>query len=225
LPLPPIPAKPLKVDKVTRGDHHYIRAGDECFYLWEYEAGQKPPYGPANQFIRNLKIRPSDITRDPRRALYNTGAIAHGANALRRLLSQHEVETRCTIVPIPCSKTADHGDYDDRLNKMLQQGFSGLRFDMQPLLQTRQSTAADHESGGQRATYAELLANTVLLPCSTPARPTIVVLDDVLTSGKHFRVASDLLTSAFPNARVVGLFLARRYFSAENLGFSAIDDA
>jgi hypothetical protein len=55
-------------------------------------------------------------------------------------------------------------------------------------------------------------------------RPTIIVFDDVLTGGKDFRVASDLLNAEYPQARILGLFLARRYFSAQSIGFSNVDE-
>jgi hypothetical protein len=35
------------------------------------------------------------------------------------------------------------------------------------------------------------------------------ILDDVLTSGSHFRVCSDMIADAYPGVGVIGLFLAR----------------
>jgi hypothetical protein len=219
LPLPPIPKKLSKIDQVTITDHHHLRAQDECFYIWDYETSQKPPYSPANQFIYNQRIKPTELGR----IHYKQQAIQHGARALCSLVSRRAAEIQCTIVPMPGSKIAGHPDYDDRLSQMLTQAFVGLKADIQPLLQASASTHADHLRG-QRTTLSELLENTVLLPCQKPVRPTIIVLDDVLTSGKHFRVASDLLNAEYPQARIVGLFLARRYFSAQSLGFSIIDE-
>jgi hypothetical protein len=40
-------------------------------------------------------------------------------------------------------------------------------------------------------------------------RPQIMVFDDVLNSGKHFKVAQQLLSQRFPDASIVGVFLAR----------------
>lgn len=38
----------------------------------------------------------------------------------------------------------------------------------------------------------------------------VAVVDDLLTSGAHFRAAKRVLTRRFPGIEVVGLFLARR---------------
>jgi hypoxanthine-guanine phosphoribosyltransferase len=40
-------------------------------------------------------------------------------------------------------------------------------------------------------------------------RPQIMVFDDVLNSGKHIKVAQQLLLQRFPAASIVGVFLAR----------------
>jgi predicted amidophosphoribosyltransferase len=42
-------------------------------------------------------------------------------------------------------------------------------------------------------------------------RPTeIAIVDDVLTTGAHFRIMNAHLESAFPEVRIVGMFIARR---------------
>jgi hypothetical protein len=103
---------------------------------------------------------------------------------------------------------------------MLQSAFTGLKADIQPLLQIRASTDADHVGTRHRSPYAKLPSNTLLQPCTTPVRATIMVFDDVLTTGKHFQVAHDLLVAALPNIRFVGLFLTRCRISAQRSKFS-----
>ncbi|MEX1366594.1 MAG: hypothetical protein AB1Z98_25945 [Nannocystaceae bacterium] len=41
---------------------------------------------------------------------------------------------------------------------------------------------------------------------------SIVVFDDVLTTGSHFKAMQQVLTTAFPGVDVLGLFVARRVF-------------
>ena len=43
-----------------------------------------------------------------------------------------------------------------------------------------------------------------------PEPAFIAIVDDVLTTGAHFRAASEVLTARFPAVRIVGLFIARR---------------
>jgi len=38
----------------------------------------------------------------------------------------------------------------------------------------------------------------------------IGLFDDVITAGSHFRAAKDLLQDRFPEAKIVGIFVARR---------------
>ena len=40
-------------------------------------------------------------------------------------------------------------------------------------------------------------------------------VDDVLTTGAHFRAMSSLLGAGFPKARIMGLFIARRMSSEQ----------
>jgi hypothetical protein len=44
---------------------------------------------------------------------------------------------------------------------------------------------------------------------SKPPCPVVVLVDDVLTSGKHFKVGQKLTSEQFSDVEVRGLFLAR----------------
>jgi predicted amidophosphoribosyltransferase len=166
-------------------------------------------FSPTNQLIKNLKIKPSAIERSPARGRYKEQAILHAANAIRRLMSRELVETRATFVPVPCSKAVGHTDYDDRLARVLHLAFRNLNADVREMLTITQSTSADHESD-DRLTFDELLAVTTLSnPAGTAPRAIVIVVDDVLNSGKHFKVAQSLVTARYQDVKVRGLFLAR----------------
>ncbi len=206
--LPPIPEKLLKIDDVTAAEHFSLDATDSCFYIWEYAVRQGYTAGPTNQLIKNLKIKPSEIARTPARQFYKEQAIDHAAKALRNLLGRQTAEGRYSFVPVPSSKAIGDPEYDDRNAQVLQRAFSGWQCDVQPILRVRRSMRADHEST-DRMTHDELLALTEPLRPAQPLRATIIVLDDVLNSGKHFKVAKSLLSAANPTAAIFGLFLAR----------------
>ena len=206
--MPPIPAKLWKLDESTVGEHFSLSETDQCYYIWEYTAGKDFSFSPTNQLIKNLKIKPSDIAKSPTRNYYKQQAISHAATALRSVLNQRLVGTSATFVPVPGSKAAADPDYDDRMQVVLNRAFQGWAADIRPILRMTQSFAADHETT-DRVTYEELLANAELLTTATNARPFIIVVDDVLTSGKHFKVAQTLLSKRFPESQIIGLFLAR----------------
>ena len=42
-----------------------------------------------------------------------------------------------------------------------------------------------------------------------PAPDTIAVVDDILTTGAHFRAAKSVLSTHFPETSIIGLFIAR----------------
>ncbi len=206
--LPPIPAKLLKVDEVTAGEHFSLEANDTCFYIWEYAVRRSYAAGPTNQLVKNLKIKPSEIAQAPARRRYKQRAVDHAARAVRELLGQAAAEGPYSFVPVPSSKAIGDADHDDRTTRVLERAFSSWKSDVQPILRVKRSMPADHESV-ERMTYDELLALTEVSPPPNPLRATIVILDDVLNSGKHFKVAKSLLSAEYPGAAILGLFIAR----------------
>ena len=65
---------------------------------------------------------------------------------------------------------------------------------------------------GQRASIQELMDNYRFdETLTTPLRHgTAFVFDDVLTTGRHFRAMKGKILGRFPQARVIGIFVARR---------------
>jgi hypothetical protein len=207
--LPRIPEKLWKIDSSTVGEHFSLRESDQCYYIWEYTAGRDFKFSPSNHLIFNLKIKPGHIRKSPNRAFYKEQAIDHSAAALRKCLTRDYVEQAATFIPIPGSKAPGDPEYDDRMLKVLTRAFEGWAVDIRPILKLTESTAADHESE-ERLPYEQLLAISKLEDSAqTLLKPLAIVVDDVLNSGKHFRVAQALIAKQFPTVSVRGLFLAR----------------
>jgi hypothetical protein len=207
--LPVIPVAMSIIDDYTRKQHYLLERGDDCAYVWEYVRRRGFASSAANSLINNLKKKPSTFAAHPRHLRHKSMAIAHAARALKGLLSAEWVESKITFVPVPCSKNALHIDYDDRLERVLRIAFDGSRADIRRLLVQIRDTPADHECRA-RQRRKDLCALLRVEECSAqPTRPYIFVFDDVLNSGKHFKVAQSLLARRFPQARIRGLFLAR----------------
>lgn len=207
--LPPIPEKLWKIDDSTVDQHFSLLESDRCYYIWEYTAGRRYDFSPTNQLISNLKIKPSVISKAPKRNYYKQEAIRHSAQALRHLVSQIYAEHNATFVPIPGSKAAGNADHDDRMLQVLQRAFYGWTTDMRSMLKLTKSTQADHETP-DRLSFDDLLAITQLKNTpGKPPRPVVVLVDDVLNSGKHFKVGQTLICSQYPDVEIRGLFLAR----------------
>jgi hypothetical protein len=207
--LPPIPQKLRKIDDFTVGDHSWLASSDQCYYIWEYTARKGHGFSPANDFVWNLKIKPSAIDKSPLRYRHKLEAIAHAGQALRTFITREFAETLATFVPIPCSKAVTDPEYDNRLHKVLATAFHGWDADVRDVLRLKHSTPADHESA-ERLTFDELLGITELKGSFDSApRQVIVIVDDVLNSGKHFKVAQSLIQDRYPSAEIRGVFLAR----------------
>jgi hypothetical protein len=208
--LPPIPTKLSQIDETTVDQHFLLRPADICFHIWEYTRRGGFNASPTNSLISNFKKKPPKLLTNPREAPWKEQAIDHSAQALRSLIKRSWIEEFGTLVPIPCSKIVGHPDHDDRLHRVLTRALAGYAADIRPLLIQTQSTTADHETS-ERQRFDELLAVTRIDEAIIGAgvRRQIMVLDDVLNSGKHFRVAQKLLGERFPDAPIVGVFLAR----------------
>jgi predicted amidophosphoribosyltransferase len=84
------------------------------------------------------------------------------------------------------------------------------RLDVRELVVQRSSTNAVH-SQQVRPRPEEIETNyRIDDKLRNPAPRTIGLFDDVLTTGAHYRAASNVLKRPFPGVRVIGLFIARR---------------
>jgi hypothetical protein len=207
--LPPIPPHLSTIDATTRAQHFFLEPSDSCFYTWEYTRRAGFHATPTNSLISNLKKKPTDTACNPLERTHKLRAILHCALALRRLTESSWLKSQATWVPIPPSKAAAHPDHDDRLQQILTLALGGTFNTANLLLKQTQSTAADHQSPDRRR-FDELLKITRINDAAAKAtKPVLVIVDDVLNTGKHFKVAQTLLAERFPSATIHGLFLAR----------------
>jgi hypothetical protein len=207
-----LPERLTSIDATNREQHVFLEQGDRCLFFGEYFTAQGHQGGGTNQLIFNFKCKPSDAAENPARHTYKEEAIRRVADGLRHAITRANAE-RLTWVPMPPSKVRGHPDYDDRLNRTLAKAFVGYDVDVRPLLRQAASTDADH-SGGDRLSLDALSAlielNHSLLD-ALPVRDGIVLFDDVLTTGKHFKSGEHRLRTRVPKSSpITGLFIARR---------------
>lgn len=199
------------IDETNRGDHPYLEANDRCFYFGEYFAGKSYKGGPTNQLIFNFKCKPTVAATNTGRAHYKNRAIQTIANGIRRVIGQQNAE-RYTWVPIPPSKAIGSPDYDDRLLRTLRLAFQGYNVDVRPLIRQTESTPADHEQQVRltRDALRAVLEVDIASIQSAPLREGIILFDDVLNSGKHFKESERHLRPVIPeDVAIAGIFVAR----------------
>lgn len=206
-----LPDRLTQIDETNRGDHPFLEAGDHCFYFGEYFAGKSYKGGPTNQLVFNFKCKPTVAAANPSRTHYKNQAIQTIASGVRRVIGQQNAE-RYTWVPIPPSKAIGDPDYDDRLLRMLRLAFQGYDADIRPLIRQTESTPADHEQEARltRDALRAVLQVDMASLLSAPLRNGILLVDDVLNSGKHFKESERRLRQAIPDdVAIAGLFVAR----------------
>jgi len=118
----------------------------------------------------------------------------------------------CTWVPVPPSQQADDPDFDDRLERTLLLAFESYDVDIRSLLFQTRSTSRDHAGRARLSEQALLdilrVDKSQLMPRAV--RERVVLFDDVLTSGKHFKCCERRLREVLPDTPIAGIFLMRR---------------
>jgi hypothetical protein len=201
------PRRLTKIDDLTRPDHSYLAAADECYFLGEYTARKGFAFSATNHLIFNLK---KSLDRRGRPEWpYKAVAIQTVAEALRASLNDNARRT-LTFVPIPPSKAKTDPLFDDRLLQVLHGVWPGQAVDVRELIVQPVSTPAVHERD-QRPSPAELEAQYVIDRGLLHPRPQMIaVVDDLVTTGAHFVAVRNMLRREFPDTKLVGLFIARR---------------
>lgn len=197
------------IDQSSLSHHSFLRENDECYYLMEYIPRQNYTVGECNSLISNLKKSP--LKKAKQEYYYKIDAIARCAKMLAAALSP-DFKKIATFVPVPCSKAKDDPEYDNRIETICR-CISPTADVRNLVIQTESRTASHTSSDGQRQSKDDLISIYQLTKelCTTPNVPSIIaIVDDVLTTGRHFRAMEAVLRTQFPNTRIVGIFIARR---------------
>jgi hypothetical protein len=213
------------IDETNRDVHYFLKEGDRCLFFGEYFAEKGWEGGETNQLIHNLKIEPTVAIKNPHRGAHKERAIRTVAAGVRKVIERSSAEQN-TWVPIPSSKIKGHPDCDDRMLRALKLAFAGYDVDIRTLLHQTESTEADHIRN-ERLSPEELLALLQIDQESLASKPLklqIVLFDDVLTTGKHFKCCESKLREFIPTeTRIMGLFVARRLLPNPFDGFSIVE--
>ena len=205
------------LDDARRAQHCFLDSADRCRYLWDYLPGRAPVW--PQRWIRDLKCRPSLAAAWPLRAKYKERAIARAAQALRAAAPRSWVE-QASWCPMPPSAMPGAADYDDRLLRLLQIAFAGYDADIRPLIHLSQTLPADH-CRRRRVSFSalyELMSVDTAQLSRRALRMELVLFDDVLTTGKHFKCAQGRLQERLDPMSISACVLARRVLSQKRRG-------
>ena len=199
--------------------HHNLDLQDECYFLGRYAVGRSYDYYD-NQLIFNFK---KDMDRRGQQDWpYKARAIQTVARAFWLAISPWGFDSinATTFVPIPPSKIRTDPNYDDRMVRMLRAVRHHPSLDVRELVAQTESTVAAHASLDRLAADELVELYEIIETAVSPTPERIVIVDDVLTTGAHFRATKEVLETRFPDADFVGIFIARSiHLEAEDTDF------
>lgn len=210
-----------KVDEISLPNHYYLSNDDECYFILSYTSNKDFKYSDENSLISNLK---KDVSKKGTPEYkYKEDAINKCAKYLRELNIPEVFSDNITLVPIPPSKTKDDPQYDDRLMQILSSAFNE-DIDIKELIIQGKSTEATHKS--EERLKPDDIKNNYKIDndIKDDVKDTIILFDDMLTTGAHFIAAKGLINEELPDKKVKGIFIARRIFEKkeENNNFEAV---
>lgn len=200
------------LDQQALSEHCYLEPGDHCFYLGEYlpSRGDRSKSfwtRPINSLVLNFKWPQSASTEQ---LIYKNRAIEQIAQTLIAQIRLWEARTgkSFTLVLIPTSKSSGDVDYDDRCERLKKK--LDPYIDCRMLIRTTASMSKHHLSKTVRPNPSQLLAYLELDVNVNVDHlgDYLVLFDDVLTNGCHFKACQQLLLDHF-NKRAVGVFVGR----------------
>jgi predicted amidophosphoribosyltransferase len=198
-----------KIDALTLPDHTRLTAEDVCLFLIEKTSHRDYSFSPANQLIANIKRNPA--TSSPGALRHKNQDMKKCSMALKHALNGDWLQD-AVLIPVPPSKAINHPEYDDRMETICRQ--IGPEVDVRNLVKQNASMVASHERApGERPTVEELLAVYSIEENLVNGDPKYIgIVDDVLTAGTHYRAMHTILSNRFTNAKIAGIFVARRIF-------------
>ncbi len=195
------------IDSSVMSDHCYLTDDDTCYFFGEYTARRGYSHSYTNQLISNLK-KGVDLRGTPQYQ-YKLRTIRKIAEFLNIIGNSEDF----TFIPIPSSKRKDDPLYDDRLVRILE-AYKSLNssVDYRELVTQQETTRASHEcTDGNRLTVDELEEVYAIEDLESSAlRPTLIIFDDMITTGSHFKAMQSILSQRFPDHAIIGLFISRR---------------
>ena len=201
------PSRFLKVDELALPDHYYLSGEDDCFFMGEYTARKGYQYSATNQLISNFKKKMDRKGKPDWR--YKGDAMLEVAAAFRAGIGDASLRAM-TFVPVPPSKSKDDPMYDGRLTQVLRAMNPALQVDIRELVIQDTSTLEAHLRDVRPHPDELLELYRLDESLAEPPPNCIAIVDDLLTTGCHFRAMQELLARRFPSVYIMGLFVARR---------------
>lgn len=197
-----------RVDRAVHGGARNLNSKDQCYFYMDRQRGGWDK-SEANQLIFNLKKGPEREGCPDWH--YKADAIEGFASDTARLLERFSWRgMRPLLVPMPTSKSRFDELYDDRIVRVSQRASSLSGIDCLEVFDLEASVVSAH-FGGSRSIDG-IKSNLIVLDESAllSEYDVCLLVDDVLTTGAHFRACKEKLVERFPDLIVIGVFWAKQ---------------
>ncbi len=193
-----------KIDELLLPSHRYLTPEDECYFFRTYTRLDLG-YTAENSFMMNFKKK---MDRKGLHDWHYKGQAIREASDLFIRGTLPINPPGVIFVPIPPSRMKGDALYDDRnvqvISSLCHAKPHGELREIIYLNQNMPPTHGNKLSPEEILPYLEI--NEAL--CQDP-KHNVVLVDDVITEGAHFKACQSLLRQRFPNSRITGLFIAR----------------
>lgn len=196
------------------GRASWIEPGDKCMYYMDRVHGDWSA-SKANGKISNLKIGANPTKRS--RSYYRNEAIRQFSANLMTLVANLNLGEETLLVPIPPSKCESDPAYDDRIAQVCDAVSKVMQVPTAQILCQTESHEAFHEGNYERdprMIRGWLRVRADLMPRGIT---TVMLVDDVFTSGAHFAACKSAIRECFPGVDVIGAFWAKQLTDREEM--------
>lgn len=205
--------KLTRIDDLTRREHYYLDAQDECYFFGEYTSRCGFSFSETNQLIANFKKPIS--TRGTQQWRYKQQAIRQVAELFIGIAPKNEL-SGYIFVPAPPSAAPTDPSYDDRMYQALTS--TPNYFDVKKIICQLKNRNPSHKCvDGHRPKIEDLISAYGIDETFSDVNPkAFVICDDVITNGTTFKAMQYVLRTKFPMVPMVGIFVARRAIGSDS---------
>lgn len=193
-----------KIDELLLSSYKYLTADDECYFFMGYTPIHIA-LNAENDLMMNFKKAMN--TKGTSQWKWKGAAIDKISDLFIQNI-QPILEPNAILVPVPPSKIKGDILYDDRLIQVITKYCAAHQnAELREIIYATETITPTHE---EKKTPEELLEVLKIdKNLCQDKKDNIIIVDDVLRDGAHFKACKSLLQPEFPNANIKGLFIAR----------------
>lgn len=202
----------ITLEDVDKNNHSFLEKKDEILYLGEYHSGLGCEGAGCNSLIFNLKKTPDKINTVEWD--YKQAAITTIAALITKLMEKNGTEVaKIYWIPVPPSKIEEDPMFDDRVHEILKlaQEKCTNKNNIVANVVKQTSNRAASATSRQTRNPNSLIANYEMddITDYNPETDIIIIFDDVLTTGCHFKAVKSLILGKYEDSNIIGIFVAK----------------